>query len=66
METFSPALGTAQTLLNGNLWFLAGAITGPNSEAIEFRPGSLANPVAQVHTNNTNYRIFRMKDLYTP
>lgn len=69
MHTFSSIVGTAQTLLNGNLWFLAGApppLNGPTSRAIEFRSGSMATPVAQFDTNSSNYRSFRMKDLYTP
>ena len=65
MHVFSPAVGTAQILLNGNLWFLAGFV-GSTSEAIEFKPGSLATPVAHFSTSNNNYRSFRMTDLYTP
>src|SRR5205085_2837884 len=42
MQTTSNALGSAQILLNGNLWFLSGIPTVNSSEAIEFTPGSMA------------------------
>jgi arylsulfate sulfotransferase len=65
MHVFSGAVGSAQILLNGNLWFLAGFV-GSTSEAIEFTPGSMANPVAHFATTSNNYRSFRMTNLYTP
>lgn len=67
MGTFSPVLGTAQNLLNGNWWFLSGLPATNTSHAIEFTHGSaLASPVFHADTNSNNYRSFRMKDLYTP
>jgi len=66
MHTFSDAFGSAQILLNGNLWFLSGDPTPNQSEAIEFKPGLMATPVAHFDINDDSYRAFRMKDLYTP
>jgi hypothetical protein len=61
---YSPLMGSAQQLANGNYHFGSGWVyPGPHSEALEFTPQgnrvfSLAVPVA--------YRSFRMRDIYTP
>jgi arylsulfate sulfotransferase len=61
---YSPLMGSAQQLANGNYHFGSGWVyPGPHSEALEFTPQgsrvfSLAVPVA--------YRSYRMRDIYTP
>ena len=61
---YSPLMGSAQRLANGNYHFGSGWVyPGPHSEALEFTPQgtrvfSLAVPVA--------YRSYRMRDIYTP
>ncbi len=61
---YSPLMGSAQQLTNGNYHFGSGWVyPGPHSEALEFTPQgsrvfSLAVPVA--------YRSYRMRDIYTP
>ena len=66
MGNYSLAVGSAQTLLNGNLFFLCGML-GSNSQAIEFSPDQgQASPLAFFDMLGQAYRSFRMKDLYTP
>jgi hypothetical protein len=67
MTYYSPVVGIAEKLLNGNLFFLTGFPSGTFSQSIEFAPTApMATAVSTFTVNNPAYRTFRMKDLYTP
>jgi hypothetical protein len=68
MGTFSGIVGSARTLLNGNLYFLSGyANNGAYSQSIEFsNTAPYATPVLTFTSSSPAYRSFRMTDLYTP
>src|SRR5262249_15812960 len=62
--TYSPALGTAQRLPNGNFHFLSGFVDGRNGELTEFDPAGTV--MYRIRATTQIYRAFRMQDLYTP
>ena len=71
LGVYSPALGSAEILSNGNRHFNAGFVGGFGgiSHAVELDPSgrivyTLQSGTAQ--TNAVTYRSFRMRDLYTP
>jgi arylsulfate sulfotransferase len=65
MGDFSDIIGSSQQLLNGNLHFLSGfANSGTLAHAQEFTPAGV--PVYTFDINNSSYRAFRMRDMYTP
>ena len=61
---YSPAMGSAQRLANGNYHFGSGWVyPGPHSEALEFRSdGGRVFAMAAALA----YRSFRMRDMYSP
>jgi arylsulfate sulfotransferase len=62
---YSPALGSAQKLANGNYHFDQGWLQPSNtSQAIEV--DRLGNKVFTLQLNSPAYRSFRLTDLYTP
>ena len=65
---YSPALGSAERLLNGDYHFLAGNLSGGHSQSIEIVPSP--DPAGKtdflVDTPNPAYRSFRMRSLFTP
>ena len=64
LGVFSPALGSAQKLDNGNYLFLSGFLPGNNSLAMEV--DSSGRMVYELRTGAQQYRAFLMRDLYTP
>jgi hypothetical protein len=68
MGVFSAAVGSAQTLRNGNYHFDAGYVIQPDNSlagySIEVSPAGAI--VYQIKQNTLIYRSFRMTDLYTP
>jgi arylsulfate sulfotransferase len=66
LGVYSPALGSASRLLNGNYHFLAGTVQpGPFNQSIEVLPNGTIGLAAQI-TGAAAYRSFRMLNLYTP
>ncbi len=64
---YSPALGSAERLDNGNYHFLAGNLSDGHSQSIEVVPsGSAVANDFTVDAANPAYRSFRMKNLSTP
>jgi hypothetical protein len=61
---FSPALGSAQKLTNGNYHFSAGWMADGSSLAIELDP--LSRIAYMLGIGTLEYRTFRMQDIYTP
>lgn len=62
LGVYSSALGSAQLLINGNLAFNSGIITGNHTEASEIGPNGMTSLLsAPVVT----YRSFRLRDLYS-
>ena len=62
---FSTAVGSAQRLSNGNYHFLAGILLpGVVSRSVEVTPAG--EQVFSLQTEGTQYRSYRMRDLYTP
>ncbi|MDQ6707683.1 MAG: aryl-sulfate sulfotransferase, partial [Acidobacteriota bacterium] len=67
LGNYSPALGSAERLDNGNFHFLAGSLSNGHSQSIEIVPsGSAAANDFTVDAANPAYRSFRMKNLSTP
>ena len=67
MGTYSGIVGSARTLMNGNLYFLSGFVNPSYSQSIEFSNGApYAKPLLSFTATNSAYRSFRMTDLYTP
>ena len=67
MNTYSSVVGSARTLMNGNLYFLSGFINGTYSQSIEFTNNSpYATPAVTFTASSPSYRSFRMTDLYSP
>lgn len=67
LEVYSPALGSAQLLRNGNYHFLPGLLNpGPSSEFMEVRP-KLPKPkiLFTLQSGTPSYRSFRLMNLYT-
>ena len=68
LKSYSPGLGSAQGLSNGDYWFNSGYqnISGANgySQVYEFTPVGVID--YQIANTNYTYRSFRMVDLYTP
>ena len=64
LGVFSPALGSAQKLDNGNYHFNLGWLPDFASESVELDPAG--NIRYSVKIGTLEYRTFRMKDLYTP
>jgi hypothetical protein len=64
MGVYSPALGTAEKLLNGNYNFLAGASNELELQDLieEFAPAG--GPVYGLQAASYDYRAFRMQSLY--
>jgi arylsulfate sulfotransferase len=65
LGTFSPALGTAQALLNGDYFFISGRPTINSklaSQALEFGAGTSNNYLLQANT--ITYRAWRLTDFY--
>ncbi len=61
----SLAVGTASLLSNGNYWFQAGFVGSPlTSHTFEFTPSG--TPVYKSFTDVGIYRVFRLRNLYTP
>ncbi len=61
----SLAVGTAALLSNGNYWFQAGFInSGTFSQSSEVTPSG--NLVFKSGTSHGIYRVFRLRNLYTP
>ena len=67
-QSYSFAVGSAQKMLNGNLHASSGFQTGGSypwiAEAEEFSTSGAS--LFSFHVDNTAYRSFRMRDLYTP
>jgi hypothetical protein len=61
---YSFALGSAQTLTDGNYHFENGFLSDATSQAIEVDPEG--NTVYTLRGTAPAYRSFRLKDLYTP
>ena len=61
---YSPALGSAQRLANGDYHFNLGWIQQASSESVEVDSGG--NTVYAIGVGVPLYRSFRMGDLYTP
>ncbi len=67
LGNYSPALGSAQRLDNGDYHFLAGNLSNGHSQSVEIVSGGVTG-IADftVDTPNPAYRSFRMKNLWTP
>jgi len=64
LGVYSAALGSAQSLLDGNYHFNAGVLSDASSRAIEINPSG--QPVYELEIHAPQYRTFRMNDIYTP
>lgn len=64
LGNYSPALGSAERLENGNYHFLAGNLSNGHSQSTEVVPGGAGD--FTVDAPNPAYRSFRMKNLSTP
>jgi arylsulfate sulfotransferase len=64
MGVYSLALGTAQPLSSGNMSYLAGYLK--NNDALLLETPPTGAPGYQVTIHNPVYRVFRMRDIYTP
>jgi hypothetical protein len=64
MGAFSPALGSAQKLSNGNYHFNVGWLPDFASQSVEISPSG--DSIYSLKIGTLEYRTFRMKDLYTP
>ena len=69
LGSYSPALGSAQKLLNGNHHFASGALglfaNPPNPRAQDVEVGSAGTIIFNFQTASAEYRSFRMQSLYT-
>ena len=63
LGAYSRALGTAQLLDNGHYHFDLGWTPDNTSQAVEV--DAAGKVVSRLQTSTTQYRIFRMKDLYS-
>jgi hypothetical protein len=64
LGAYSSALGSAQRLSNGNYVFDSGFIVAPN-RAQSVETGSTGGIVSRVDVNDSVYRTWRLRDLYT-
>jgi hypothetical protein len=64
LGVYSAALGSAQSLSDGNYHFNAGVLSDGSSRAIEINPSG--QPVYELEIDAPQYRTFRMNDIYTP
>jgi len=63
LGTYSPALGSAHRLNNGNFHFDLGVVGGTTSQSVEVdKQGKI---VYQIQASGPEYRTFRLQDLYT-
>ena len=69
LGTYSPAVGSAQQLRNGNYHFDSGFILDPsgsgNRLAQSIEVNADGNMVYGIQFGTIEYRSFRMRDLYT-
>ena len=68
LGVYSPAVGSAQLLPNGNYHFDAGFVAGPaggSNVSHAFEVDSTGSLVYDLQVDTPEYRAFRMKDLYT-
>jgi len=63
LGVYSSALGSAQKLANGDYLFLSGFLSDNTSLTTEVDP--TGRIVYQLHTGSQQYRVFRMRDLFT-
>jgi arylsulfate sulfotransferase len=68
LGAYSPALGSAQRLLNGNYHFASGALglfgSPPNPQAQDVEVAPTGNIVFNFQSASAEYRSFRMQSLY--
>jgi hypothetical protein len=64
LPLYSPALGSAQLLENGNYFFDIGLPAGGRSLSVEV--DSAGNIAYSIRGAGSAYRTFRMKDIYNP